>query len=346
MLKVSPWRNSLEEFMRDYQNNGVNQSIMSSLFSVHPSTLSRFISSNNIRTILEPGKRIRFSIEETRSIANSIYKNNFPIDPRSNRHCFYNFKGGTGKTSICLQVSTHLSLLGYKVLVVDTDPQGHLSTSLGFDSGNNYLTLYDLLVKNRTFDEVIQPVFDGFDCIPSNLSLTRLEASLNDSPKREERMKIKFQLIEHKYDFMIFDTNPSISILNRNVITYCSNLNIVCETQPYSLNGLKILMEDLGDFYEKMQIDLPKITIIPNKYEDRLSSSAEAMTALSKYYKEYLIPDFAIRKSEDFNTAAKNGLPFSMFSKRNSIALEDIVDLVHKITEMCKTSEKIELLSA
>ena len=170
--------------------------------------------------------------------------------------------------------------------------------------------------------------------------------ALNDVPKREERLKIKFDTFKDKYDFIIFDTNPSISLLNRNVITYCTNLNIVCETQPYSLNGLKILEEDLKDFYEKMQLKLPKITIIPNKYEDRLGSSAEGMTALRRFYSSYLIPDFAVRKAEDFNTAAKNGCAFSMFSKTNSIALEDIVDLVHRLVEICEVSSEFELLTA
>lgn len=332
--------------MRDYENEGVNQAIMSSLFQVSSSTISRFISSREILSIAPPGKRVKISIEDTRVVARELYKKAHLVDPKKNKHCFYNFKGGTGKTSICMQVASHLSLLGFDVLVVDTDPQGHLSTTFGFDSSETYLTLYDLLIKNRSFDEVVQNVFPGLDCIPSNLSLTRIELALNDVPKREERLKIKFDTFKDKYDFIVFDTNPSISLLNRNVITYCTNLNIVCETQPYSLNGLKILEEDIKDFYDKMQLKLPRMTIIPNKYEDRLGSSAEAMTALRKFYSQYLIPDFAIRKAEDFNTAAKNGLGFSMFSKTNSIALEDVVDLVHKIVEFCEISSELELLSA
>ena len=80
-----------------------------------------------------------------------------------------------------------------------------------------------------------------------------------------------------------------------------------------------------------MKTRLPLVAIIPNKYEDRASSSLEAMTALSKFWKDYLIKDFAVRRSEDFPKAARDQLPISFFCKVNSIAFEDISDLTREI---------------
>ena len=68
------------------------------------------------------------------------------------KFAFYNFKGGTGKTSICFQVATHIALMGYNVLVIDTDPQGHLSTSCGFPNDDSFLTLYDFLIRKINSD--------------------------------------------------------------------------------------------------------------------------------------------------------------------------------------------------
>ena len=247
---------------------------------------------------------------------------------------FYNFKGGTGKTSVCFQVSTHLALMGFRVLVVDCDPQAHLSTSLGFDSTHENPTLSDVVMETVSVDRAIQNVYEGLDCIPSNLSLTRLEVILNDLPKREERLKILFEPLKDRYDFIIFDSNPTISLLNRNILVCSDIITIVCETQPYSLNGLKLLMEDMVKFFKNMQLVFPKILLVPNKYEDRSSNAAEAMTVLRKYYVEYMLVDFAIRRSEDVNTSAKLSLPLAFFVRSNSIAMEDFSDLIHSILLM------------
>ena len=91
---------------------------------------------------------------------------------------------------------------------------------------------------------------------------------------------------------------------------------------------------ELNNFYNLMDIPERKIHIIPNKYEDRASSSAESMTLLKRYYERYLMPDFAVRKSEEINTSAKLGKPLSYFAKKNSLAFKDIFELVKHIIKI------------
>ncbi|WP_032114110.1 ParA family protein [Candidatus Paracaedibacter symbiosus] len=316
--------------MIDYSNFGTTQKIIASLAKVGPHAISRWISKHSVKPILSPkesSRKLRYSVEDTRR----FFKDS-NISPELNKKdiilSFYNFKGGTGKTSICYQVSSHLALMGYDVLVIDADPQGHLSTSLGFDNNHNYPTLSDVVNETVSIQDAIRFVYPGLQCIPSNLAVTRLEVSLNDLPKREERFQILMEQLKGQYDFIIFDTNPTISLLNRNILVCSDHISIICETQPYSLNGLKILMEDMIKFYKGMQISLPDILVVPNKYEDRSSNCAEAMTVLRQFYSNYMIPDFAIRKSEDITTSAKQSLPLAFFARANSIALEDISDLI------------------
>jgi chromosome partitioning protein len=330
----------MRDKMTIYVDNGLTQLAIGKLAGgVSASTISRYIKSNKIQPLPQSSSRkLRYSVEDVERIIWNIYTKKFI--PRRKVQTFYNFKGGTGKTSLCFQVSTHFALLGFKVLVIDADPQGHLSTSLGIRNDENHLTLFDVISGHATLEETVKPVFKGLDCIPANLSLTRLEVTLNQMAKREERVRIVLEPALSHYDFILFDSNPTISQLNRNLITFSNQLNVVCETQPYSLNGLKILFEDLDRFCESMQIKRPSINIIPNKYEDRTSSSAEAMTILREYYGEFMKADFAVRKSEDINSSAKNGLPLSFFAKNNSIAFEDIVDLIHYIIEQSCNVEK------
>lgn len=315
--------------MINIEKDGLVQRTIAALSNLSPTTVSRYISSNGIEPLdATVPRNQRFSISDSREIVSTLSNmDNQKILKK--KFSFYNFKGGVGKTSICFQLSSHLALRGHKVLVIDADPQAHLSTSFGFSSDNNYLTLYDLLIRGEQFNNVKKEIFNGFDCLPSNLSLTRLEDELAKTDNKSSQMSLYFKEIENDYDFIFIDTNPTISLLNRNVVFFSDVINIVCETQPYSLNGLKLLLEDLEKFYSHMNIVERDINIIPNKYEDRASSSAEAMTALRDFYGEYIKPDFAIRKSEDINISAKLGKPLALFAKKNSIALEDIVELLH-----------------
>jgi chromosome partitioning protein len=315
--------------MIDQDKDGLVQRTMAVLSNVSAATISRYISANNLKPFDKTlAKNQRFPISTSRGIIRNV-ANLQKQKILKKKFAFYNFKGGVGKTSLCFQISSHMALMGYNVLVIDADPQAHLSTSFGFSYDNNYLTLYDMLIRGESFHNVKKTIFEGFDCIPSNISLTRLEDGLSEIKNKSEQLSLSFVDIEKKYDFIFIDTNPTISLLNRNVVTFSDVINVVCETQPYSLNGLKLLLEDLEKFYMHMKITPKDINIIPNKYEDRSSSSAEAMTALRDFYGEYTKKDFAIRKSEDINTSAKLGKPLALFAKKNSIALEDIVELIH-----------------
>lgn len=318
--------------------DGINQRTMSLFSNVSPTTISRYITAQSIEPLNKSSsKNQKFSIDDSRNIIkNFLFKERKKILKK--KFVFYNFKGGVGKTSICFQMSSHLAITGFNVLVVDADPQAHLSTSFGFSPDNNYLTLYDLLIREEKFSNIKKTIFKGFDCIPSNLSLTRIEDDLTKFDDKYTKILSHFKDIEDKYDFIFIDTNPTISLLNRNIVMLSDVINIVCETQPYSLNGLKLLLEDLDKFYISMEVEPRDINIIPNKYEDRAASSAEAMTALRDFYGNFIKPDFAIRKSEDINISAKLGKPLALFAKKNSIAFEDIVELLHYYLNKYTTS--------
>ncbi len=321
---------------------GLTQKNIARLASISNATVSRYLTKEKIKPINKAGshgKNLRYAVDDVRDFFNNNIFSGIKAE-KCKVLCFYNFKGGTGKTSVCFQVSSHLSMMGFNVLVIDADPQGHLSTSLGFNNSQSYPTLSDLVSEVLDVKDVIRPILSGLDCIPANLSLTKLEVYLNELPKREERIKFIVDSVADKYDYIIFDTNPTISLLNRNILVASDMIGVVCETQPYSLNGLKLLMDDMQRFYLNMRIEMPDIFLIPNKYEDRSTNSGEAMAVLRQYYEQYMMPDFAIRKSEDINTAAKLSQALAFFARTNSIALEDITDLIHGL--LMKLNPKIQ----
>lgn len=289
-----------------------------------------------------PKKNRKYPVEECRNILKETFATKHPISKKI--HVFYNFKGGVGKTSLSFQIATHLSILGFKVLLLDTDPQANLTNSFGLTPDLNAPTLYDILIKNIPVEFSKINIFNGLDFIQSNISLTRLEIELMHQTRKEEMIKDIVDPLSDTYDFIIIDANPNINQINRNVINAAQVINIICETQPFSIMGLSLLYEDMKNFFNRMKKDVPCINIIPNKYEDRVSTSAEAMHTLREHFSDYMKKDFAIRKSEDFNISAKSALPLSFFCKQNSNAWEDIVEAIHhiiKISEYTDTLKKV-----
>ncbi len=312
-----------------------NQAMISQLILTTPNAVSRFISVTDIEAIVnEHSGTKRYSLENSRLIMNNLYA--FTKRPiRQAIQVFYNFKGGTGKTSLCYQVATHLALMGFKVLTLDLDPQGHLSSIMGIPEDWNGPTIYDIVINGFKIEDALVNIFPGLDLLPANISMTRIEVPLSVKTKREEKLKVILDPLREQYDFIIMDTNPTISTLNMNALVASDRVNIVCETQPFSLAGLRVLVEQMISFYADMG-SVPNYSILPNKYEIKTAIAQEVLGALRAEYGAHVI-SAVVRRSEDINAASKKKMPISTFCRAKSSAFEDVMDLVH---ELVKQSQK------
>ncbi|MDP3533133.1 MAG: ParA family protein [Alphaproteobacteria bacterium] len=323
------------------ENITYNQAMIAQLCQATPLIVSRLIVSQNIQPIHNDNnytKRYPFSV--TREITDLVYASHKrPIFQKI--HVFYNFKGGTGKTSMCYQVATHLSLLGFKVLCIDLDPQGHLSNVMNVPEDWSGPTIYDIMINGVSVDDAIVKVMPGLDLIPSNISVTRIEVPLSSKNKREEKLKLILDPLCEDYDFIIMDCNPTISTLNLNALVACDRLNIVCETQPFSLNGLGVFINEMNNFYHDMGLN-PNYCIIPNKYEIKTAIAQEVLGALRVNYGNHVMGS-VVRKSEDINIAAKMRLPISAFCKSRSAAFEDVMDLVHELVQQSSKNSNVKV---
>lgn len=334
-------RGAFWETAMKYDDHGLTINFMSVLADTNYSRINRLVSSKNIKPLSTSSKRnARYDIKSAREILKDLVKDEKPINSNNKVHAFYNFKGGTGKTTLCYQVSVHLAFCGYNVLLIDTDQQGNTTSTLGYRDNMKYLTLYDGISQNLNYKDIIMPVFEGLDLIPGNFSLVHLEQILKEKTSREFVLERYLGPLKEKYDFIMFDCNPSVSFINRNILSFSNHLNIITETHPFSLGALPVVMSDTKAYFEDLRRDMPSVHIIPNKYEDRSSTSAEALSALIKHYSKYVVPDFAIRKSEDFLKSSRDQVPISFFCKSNSIAFEDISDLVKIVIGYSSESKK------
>lgn len=314
-------------FLAGNNCEGITQKSMSVLADVAPSTIYRAILDLKIEPLAGGyRKNFRYSVHDTRKILKRYISDKFIT--KKKMQCFFNFKGGVGKTSICFQVGSHLSLCGYRVLLVDVDAQAHLSTALGISISESYFTFYDACVGNVKIEDTIKTVYEGLDCIPSNFSLSRTDLDVTESSTAAKILNLVFDSIIDKYDFILFDTNATMSYMNVRIISMCDMINIITETQAYGVQSANSVIYNITHSCRDRGLRCPYMTMIPNKYDEKSTVACESMYILREQYSNYLIPDFVIRKSEEFNTANKNSKPLAFFCRSNSIAFEDISKLV------------------
>lgn len=320
------------------RNISFNQAMISQLMQTSPNTVSRQIALLQAEPLTtETFHNKRYDLDNTRMLTNSLYAQ--PRRPVLQKvQVFYNFKGGTGKTSLCYQVASHLAILGFNVLALDLDPQGHLSSVMGIPEDWNGETIYDVVINGFPLEEALVNICSGLDLLPANIAMTRIEVPLGSKTKREEKLKNILDPMREKYDFIIMDTNPTISTLNMNALVASDRVNIVCETQPFSLLGLRVLVEQMVSFYQDMGY-VANYSIIPNKYEIKTAISQEVLGALRSEYGNAVISS-VVRKSEDINAASKKKMPISTFCKSKSTAFEDVMDLIHEIIKQSTTQIK------
>ena len=198
---------------------------------------------------------------------------------------FLNFKGGVGKTTSTHSIAAGLNLLGKKVLVLDMDPQGSLTF---FAKGEKELNgnTREVLFHEKSIEECITEGAE-FDFVGSTIKLATSEIALNSGYNKEKKLKKAIKSMDDsKYDFLLIDCPPSLSIFTLNALAASDSLIIPCECELASLEGLQLLMETLEEPIEELNDELNILGILPTKLDARKKISKEVHEAIQETYKE------------------------------------------------------------
>lgn len=265
------------------------------------------------------------------AIARKMLRENFSkkYSPKTKVQCFFNFKGGTGKTTITYNIAFLLYLFGYKVLMIDCDAQGHLTKCIIEDYHKINTSLFDVLAKTHSVKDTIINIMPEMDLIPSTVKLSFVESLLVGQVRREEVLKDILEPIKNDYDFILFDVNPSLSTLNRNILIASDRINIISEAQPLSFLGMEMLLQEFNQLAKLSVNSEIDYKVLLNKLEPKIKSNMEVVNALQQNPEiQTRLYDNAIRKCDDFNFSAKNRIPIALITnKLNSNAREDILAL-------------------
>ncbi|MBW2490269.1 MAG: ParA family protein [Deltaproteobacteria bacterium] len=194
-----------------------------------------------------------------------------------------NEKGGVGKTVTVLNLAAALCKEEKKVLVVDMDPQFNATKGLGVDVNEKMPTVYNLIMDSKSIKaaEAIMPTrWKGLDLIPSHVDLSGAEVELVDKVGRENRLKEALEGITGKYDFILLDTPPSLSLLTVNVLAYAKEVLIPCQTHPYAYAALDELFDTIFAIQENINKDLRVIGIVATLFDTRTRISHNILEKL------------------------------------------------------------------
>ncbi len=189
-----------------------------------------------------------------------------------------NQKGGVGKTTTAINLSACLAEKGKRVLSVDMDPQGNMTSGLGLDKNSVDNTIYDLIIGEVTIEEAVKRnIHENLDIIPTSIDLSGAEIELLDEENKEYILKNALYKVKENYDFIIIDCPPSLSILTINAMTTADSVLVPIQCEYYALEGLSQLIHTVELVRDRLNQNLKIEGVVFTMYDARTNLSLQVV---------------------------------------------------------------------
>ena len=189
-----------------------------------------------------------------------------------------NQKGGVGKTTTAINLSACLAEKGQKVLAMDMDPQGNMTSGLGVDKNNVENTVYDLIIGESSINEVIvRDVLENLDIIPTSIDLSGAEIELLDVDEKEYIIRNAIANIKEDYDYIVIDCPPSLSMLTINAMTTADSVLVPIQCEYYALEGLSQLIHTVELVRDRLNPQLTIEGVVFTMYDARTNLSLQVV---------------------------------------------------------------------
>jgi chromosome partitioning protein len=229
-----------------------------------------------------------------------------------------NQKGGVGKSTTAVSLGAALAELGYRILVVDLDPQGNASTGMGIRHEARGVTVYDVVLSEAPVESAIVPTsVKHLDAVPSTIDLAGAEIELVSQFSRETRLKKALVPVgEGRYDFIFLDCPPSLGLLTINALTAAEELIVPIQCEYYALEGLGQLLRNVNLVQQNINPELRLTGIVMTMFDPRTKLSEQVVDEVRRFFGD-VVYDVVIPRTVRLSEAPGFGQPITVYDPRS-----------------------------
>lgn len=229
-----------------------------------------------------------------------------------------NQKGGVGKTTTAINLSSCLAEAGQRVLTIDFDPQGNATSGLGLEKGQIEDTVYEMMLGDCSFEDCLQQdVQEDLDVLPSDSNLSGAEIELLDIENKEFVLKSHLDRVKDDYDFIIIDCPPSLSLLTLNALVAADTVLVPIQCEYYALEGLSQVLRTINIVKRKMNSSLEMEGVVFTMYDARTNLSLEVVENVKSNLNEKIYKTI-IPRNVRLAEAPSHGMPINIYDSKST----------------------------
>jgi chromosome partitioning protein len=243
-----------------------------------------------------------------------------------------NQKGGVGKTTTAVNLSSCLAFKGKKVVIIDIDPQGNTTSGLGIDKKTINKSIYEVLINDENIgNALMDTAIEDLKICPSNIQLVGAEVELVSVISRETRMKAAISEIRKNFDYILIDCPPSLGLLTLNALTASDTILVPIQCEYYALEGLSQLMNTVKLVQRHLNPSLDVEGVVLTMFDARTNLSIQVVEDVKKYFKNKVYRT-VIPRNVRLSEAPSFGLPIILYDAKSKGA-ECYLELAQEVID-------------